>query len=134
MSKKQAFQLYLGRIATILSNWSVVFCVLAASILVSFMLYAFYLLILLIIPLVTLGVIFLYVPDYGSWFGIGNNFINFLDSLTPALPYLAVAGIVCALASFILFFFTHKKSVPHMVFSGIITVISVMLLIGGLVS
>jgi len=119
MPKKEILQLYSLHAGKIFSNLSIVFCVLSVLSLLSPFLIAIYYLMLIFIVIITFGLIFVWVPNFGSYFISSDTatlIITEFFKLSPIFVGICIGLAALAIALLIL---SRKKSVGRIVFSSV---------------
>lgn len=70
------------------------------------LIFAFYILCLLVAVIITLGTVFLMIEDFGSFFVNSTESMgSFTQSATKAMPFFAAAGIIAAIICIVLYLF-----------------------------
>lgn len=129
MPATMAMSTTLSRIGIILSNYAILGTILALSSLFIFIFYAFYYMLLVFAAICSLGLIFIAVPSFKDAFNT-EFFDGIALAINTAMPYILIGTIGCSLLSLI-FLFANKenRSMPRIIFSGVIVAFSVIFLI-----
>ena len=127
-------RLYIVRLGKILSNLSIVFCVLAIFTCFSFILNILYFLCLILIVVITLGIIFVVAPNFGDYFNA--ELMGWLfDFMIMIAPYFSAGTFALAGLSTVCLSFAKKGQVCiwRICFNAIIMITSAVLFTLGMV-
>lgn len=134
MPKSMALQTNLTRLGIVLSNFALIGTLLMLSSFLFFICYAIYYIVLIFATVVTLGLIFLLVPNFSSLFNVPDHIANITQAINTALPIVAPITLISAVASLILLCLNKEdRHVGRIVFSavliGIVIIASITLLL-----
>jgi len=129
MLKKEVLQLYSLHAGKIFSNLSIFFCILSVLFLLSPFLVAFYYLFLIMIVVITFGLIFVSVPNFGSYFVSSEQTSDIINKLIEFTPISVGICIGLAALSIVFLLLSRKKSTGRIVFSSIILAIAIAIII-----
>ncbi len=121
-------RLYMTRLGVILSNISIVCLVICFFSVVSVIAYGLMFVLGLALIVLTLGIIFVVIPDYwNKLLASGEVFGKLAEAVFAAAPYLAGIGIACAAASIVLLLTDkHRSHTGRIVISSVILIIIVL--------
>ncbi len=96
-------QMTVNRLGTIISNLSLVATCLLPLCIFSVFIPIFYYIMLFMMVIFTLGLVFLTIPNFGSWFTFGGSMMEVISKVTGhALPVLIALSLGGAIVSMVL--------------------------------
>ena len=122
----------LNRLGVIVSNLSILATCLFPICFFTFLIPAFYYIMLFLMTIFTLGLVFLLIPNFGSWWTAGsgffNNLINFSGDLLPVLIGISLGGAV--LSIILLLFNKNDRQWGRITISIALCAIAIAILVG----
>lgn len=101
---------YMYHLGIILSNLSLFALLLSFLNLFSFLVPVFGFIVLFLMVLFSIGMVFLYIPNFGSWFtSLGDFATKFMPLINKLFPVLLAVSLACAVASMVLLLIDKTK-------------------------
>ena len=125
-------KMYIYHLGVILSNISMVCCILASLAIFSFIIPAVYFIALIGLVLVSIGTIFVFVPNFGSAFEFGADLSSeIIPKVIGAFPYLAAIALITAAVSMVLLLLDkNNRDWGRIGFSiGILSIVVILIII-----
>lgn len=131
MEQKRIANMQLNHLGVILSNIALVGFLLMLGALLSFLIYGFIVLIMMIPVLFTLGLFLFSNPDYFSWLSADSGFFEFMTRFINYIPTIGICTVVASALSIVcIAFYKGQKSWWRIVLCSIIVVLSLLVAFG----
>ena len=133
MTKSQIIRRYLAHLGIILCHLSILGIGLIVGTFFAGLLSVFIFLLGLIIIVVTLGIVFLVIPDYwGKLTGVTDTMSNIMETSANLVPTIAIISAICCVASIVLTALDVRweKARIRLVISSVMVGIVVVLVVG----